>query len=111
MNSMLQCPEVLKPFHCERRNTGSYPVRYIKQKIDPDDLKTITLTLPNGQNEKIIVYLDETGEQYLKMLMQHREVSLPDKTKHVSLTTEMVKIGQGLQKLNSTIENLKKELR
>ncbi len=48
------------------------------------------MVLPNTQKEKVIVYSDETGEQYLKMLMQHREISLPDKAKHVSLMTEMV---------------------
>ncbi len=82
MNSTLQCPEGLKQAHCERGNAGgSYPVRYIEQKVDPDDLKTITKVLPNGQKEKVIVYSDQTGEQYLKMLMQHREISLPDKAK------------------------------
>ncbi len=84
-------------------------MRYIEQKIDPDDLKTITMVLPNGQKKKVIVYLDETGEQYLKMLMQHREISLPDKAKHVSLMTEMVEIGQELHKLNPMIEDLKKD--
>ncbi len=67
------------------------------------------MVLPNGQKEKVIVYSDETGEQYLKMLMQHREISLPDRAKHVSLITEMVEIGQELHKLNPMIEGLKKD--
>ena len=74
----LQVPEGLKPSHCEKPGSenSDVPVRYIMTQISEDDIRKVTIKLPDGNRLEVTVYTDENAEVYLRMLRDHSSLAI-----------------------------------